>query len=55
MKGKVAPETSPHESISYRQDSIHLNDLLHYQKILKIFSETDRIMQTIAVSLSDNA
>ena len=31
------------------------SDLLHYQKILKILSETDRIMQTITMNLGSDA
>jgi hypothetical protein len=34
---------------------LSFDDVKHYQKIIKILSETDRIMQTITIDLSGNA
>jgi hypothetical protein len=34
---------------------LSFDDVKHYQKIIKILSETARIMQTITIDLSGNA
>ena len=35
--------------------SLTFDDIRHYQKIIKILAETDRIMQTIEMPLGDIA
>jgi hypothetical protein len=35
--------------------TLEFDDILHYQKIIKILSETDRIMKTIEMPLESDA